>query len=291
VGWSKSVFQMRQSLLAGLVAGLMAQVVAARSGYACNTDADCKGDRVCEAGKCVSPSVGAGPMAGPMRCQQDKDCQGNDVCENDVCVGAGGSAAAAPAMTPAQTPAPAPTSAEAAPPAPPPSGAAPAPGTPATPPTAKAAATPAGAPGAASGAPGPKDGYKSLVLMLPNVDNFFGLAAQIDARLESMSSLLWTVMAGCSYEGLFYTKSSNTYTQALGLTMGLRPALQMLLSFDVRAGAVLTLAHAEVAGRTSNHFDGALLVGGDLLIGYLVLGVEGWMHNGSMWMLRGGASW
>ena len=49
-----------------------------RTASACDKDTDCKGDRVCEGGKCVS---GATPGA----CEKDVDCPGAEVCEQNRC--------------------------------------------------------------------------------------------------------------------------------------------------------------------------------------------------------------
>ena len=45
----------------------------------CAKDADCKGDRICEAGTCVDPASGRG-------CAKDTDCKGDRVCEAGNCV-------------------------------------------------------------------------------------------------------------------------------------------------------------------------------------------------------------
>ena len=177
-----------------------------------------------------------------------------------------------------------------APPETPTSGAPPAPGTPVVTPAAKAAAAPPAA-GSAASMPGSQGRYATLTLMVPHMDDVYGASANVEYRIDSMSGQMWTVTMGAAYEFLDYTKASNTYTQGWGMTMGLRPTPPMFLSFAVRAGATVTVAHTEIAGRTDTNTSWALLAAGDPLIGYVVIGVEAWTRNGSMWMLRGGASW
>ena len=44
----------------------------------CSKDADCKGDRICEAGACVDPAIGRG-------CSKDTDCKGDRICAAGAC--------------------------------------------------------------------------------------------------------------------------------------------------------------------------------------------------------------
>jgi len=53
----------------------------------CESDGDCKGDRICEKGQCVAPTSSG--------CQKDTDCKGDRVCEKGVCVGPSPAAATA----------------------------------------------------------------------------------------------------------------------------------------------------------------------------------------------------
>jgi len=43
----------------------------------CEKDTDCKGDRICVEGTCVSP--------GAQGCQKDTDCPGDEVCADGAC--------------------------------------------------------------------------------------------------------------------------------------------------------------------------------------------------------------
>jgi len=53
----------------------------------CTKDVECKGDRVCEGGKCVNPSdLPAADTATPGRCTADSQCKFNRICEGGVCV-------------------------------------------------------------------------------------------------------------------------------------------------------------------------------------------------------------
>jgi hypothetical protein len=298
--------------------GVMCELAASKVTWACQSDSDCKGDRICDAGKCAAPSRAA------VACKQDTDCQGAGVCEQSVCVppatpqSAGAAPAPAapapvaaapvapapemPAMTtalaaplpapmPASAPMPAPTEtrapAEAPPAASQPTAATP---PPAAPPAGPAATTRSHPPAAG------QDGatyYKSLTLLVPNVDNFYGVSAHMEQKISSMSSLIWAPTIGALYEGIFYTGGGgvNAYTQTFGVTMGLRPAPPMFLSFAVRGGAMLMLSHMEVGNQKSDKFDGALMAGADLMIGYLVVGAEVWVRNDSLWMGRAGFAW
>jgi hypothetical protein len=60
----------------------------------CTTDAECKGDRICEAGVCVAPTSTS--------CATDVDCPGDSICESATCV------EAATSPTPPPDPAPVP---------------------------------------------------------------------------------------------------------------------------------------------------------------------------------------
>jgi hypothetical protein len=60
------------------------------AGPGCTNDMDCKGDRICENGQCVSPPspTGAPPAdagASQVKCDRDTDCPGEDICQNKVC--------------------------------------------------------------------------------------------------------------------------------------------------------------------------------------------------------------
>ena len=60
--------------------------LAARPAFAqCSADIDCKGDRVCDAGACVSPAVLSQRDLSPA-CSRDTDCKGDRVCEAGSCV-------------------------------------------------------------------------------------------------------------------------------------------------------------------------------------------------------------
>ena len=78
---------------------LVALLSAARSGSAaCAKDTDCKGDRVCNAGQCVSPSAAPPAAPAPSSCAKDTDCKGDRVCSAGQCVApsAAGTPSAAP---------------------------------------------------------------------------------------------------------------------------------------------------------------------------------------------------
>lgn len=51
----------------------------------CTTDMDCKGDRVCMSGGCVSPSPA--PKPAPMGCVSDSECKGERRCVAGKCAG------------------------------------------------------------------------------------------------------------------------------------------------------------------------------------------------------------
>jgi hypothetical protein len=285
-------------LCLGVFVGFVASLSFVRPTWACQSDADCKGDRVCEAERCVAPKPAA------TGCRQDTDCRGNDVCEQSVCVAPppppGVVAAVVPAPAPppaAPVPAPAEGPAAASMPAPvqaTPTPAAPA-GAPAAAPTPTAAPTPAATAKstAAPNAEAAETFYKSIAVLIPNVEDHLGISGHMEQKISSWSSLVWAPTIGFLYEGLFYTGGGDVtaYTQTAGLTMGIRPAINMFLSFALRAGVMVTLDHVEAAGQTSNHFDGALMAGGDLMIGYVVIGAEVWKHDSSIWMGRAGFAW
>jgi hypothetical protein len=67
--------------------------------------------------------------------------------------------------------------------------------------------------------------------------------------------------------------------------------MPMFMSFAMRVGAMATLNHVEVASHSANHFDVAFVASGDLMIGYVTIGAQGWIRDGSIWMLRAGFSW
>jgi hypothetical protein len=290
---------MRRVFLLGLVM-TMAQLAAARRAYACKSDTECKGDRVCEAGRCVSPKVG------PTRCNGDKDCAGNDVCEQKVCVSpnsvspsaAPGTIAMAPAPASAAPPTPQPAAAAPATPSPEPATVSPTPATagPATvSPAATTTAAPAKGPGApAAATPALPTTFKSIGVLVPEADDFFGVSAHVDYRVESWSSNEWAATVGFAYEGLFYTGDLDmtVFMNTAGVTLGVRPAVSKTISFALRGGAIVTATKTEITGVSSNNdFSAALLAGGDLMLGYLMIGAEGWIREGSTWLLRGGFAW
>jgi hypothetical protein len=62
------------------VAGLvLAGVLQSREARACEADFDCKGNRVCAAGHCVTPAT-------LTPCSKDVDCSGDMVCESSHCI-------------------------------------------------------------------------------------------------------------------------------------------------------------------------------------------------------------
>ena len=86
----------RTALLGGVTftwGALAAPAVA----WACQSDSDCKGDRVCVDGACTAPL--------PMACQADVDCPNDQICEEGRCAG---TAAPTPAPEPPPPPLPEP---------------------------------------------------------------------------------------------------------------------------------------------------------------------------------------
>src|SRR5580704_9727840 len=73
---------------------LIVACVLCRTAYAdCTTDAECKGLRVCDKGRCIEPPVTSGS------CSVDKDCPGTQICGNQRCAEPP-AAAAPPAIAP-----------------------------------------------------------------------------------------------------------------------------------------------------------------------------------------------
>jgi hypothetical protein len=50
----------------------------------CKKDTDCKGDRICENGTCVTP--GAPSQPAESGCSTDQDCRADQYCETGVCI-------------------------------------------------------------------------------------------------------------------------------------------------------------------------------------------------------------
>ena len=106
------------------VVTVLAIVAAGRPAHAqgCTKDVDCKGTRVCEAGRCVEPppppAAEPAPPPAPPPCQKDTDCEGELVCENSACVVAGSTAAAEEAAAEPQQAEPEMAAAETEPPEP-----------------------------------------------------------------------------------------------------------------------------------------------------------------------------
>jgi len=65
------------SRLGALLVGLVASRVARAD---CTKDSECKGDRICEKGRCVDA-----PVARPAGCRVDIDCRGEDICVERQC--------------------------------------------------------------------------------------------------------------------------------------------------------------------------------------------------------------
>lgn len=95
---------------------VMVQAADVRAG-GCGKDTDCKGDRVCQSGACVSAGAAPAPTAAPTAdpaapstagCQTDADCPSTHQCMSGACVS--GEPAAAPAAPPAAATASAPPS-------------------------------------------------------------------------------------------------------------------------------------------------------------------------------------
>ena len=297
---------MRRFCLLGVLT-FMAQLAAVRLAHACKSDTECKGDRVCEAGQCISPKA-----TGPKSCRGDKECVGNDVCEQSICVsptsvaptsgavavpvGAGsapGSVATAPGpggASPSAMPSPEPTTVPATPAAGVPT-AGPVGG---SPPVATATATPQQGPvGSASGTPALPTVFKSIGVLRPDTADFFGINGHADYRVDSWSSNEWAMTAGLTYGGLFYVGDLDmtVFTTVVGATFGIHPAVPKTLSFALRGGAIVTATKTEFAGMSNTAFSAALLAGGEITLGYLMFGAEGWIRDGSSWMLRGGFAW
>ncbi|MBW2458797.1 MAG: hypothetical protein JRI68_30135 [Deltaproteobacteria bacterium] len=74
---------MRTLVFLSFVFCVMLIPIAAHAG--CEKDTDCKGDRTCTNGKCVSPDE-------PKSCEKDTDCAGDRVCTEDKCGPPGGAA-------------------------------------------------------------------------------------------------------------------------------------------------------------------------------------------------------
>ncbi len=152
---------MHRSWISYAVASLTVAVLlfSARPVWAgCAKDTDCKGDRICQAGQCVSATPSAPPPAatGGSTCTKDTDCKGDRICSGGQCVAPAGGAAPAPAPVPVQ-PAPAPVPTAPATAAPAPAGAAApgtAPGTAAPGTAAPAGTQPGAAPAEGAGAAG-----------------------------------------------------------------------------------------------------------------------------------------
>lgn len=59
----------------------------------CANDMQCKGNRICENGQCVSPpspttgpaADGGAPTASGKKCDMDTDCPGDEICQNHLC--------------------------------------------------------------------------------------------------------------------------------------------------------------------------------------------------------------
>ena len=59
----------------------------------CANDMECKGNRICENGQCVSPPSpttgsnldGGTPDASGKKCDMDTDCPGDEICQNHAC--------------------------------------------------------------------------------------------------------------------------------------------------------------------------------------------------------------
>ncbi len=284
--------------------GFMAELAVSPKASACKSDTECKGDRVCEVDRCVAPKVSA---VAP--CRQDTDCRGDHICEQSVCVppqsavtpsavvamrttspalaaaptpvfaAAPGMPAAAPDMPAAGAVAPAQA---APPPAEPPPGALAA--GPAT--TATTLAVPATAD------TGPTK-FSSLAVILPDRTDFYGLSGHLEYKVPSMSTPSFAATMGLGYGGIFYTGGGEVSmsNHVLALTAGVRPKLSPTISVAARAGVGALLTHMAYAGESKNDFSGAALVGGDVTYARIMVGVEGWMRNGSLWMLRAGISW
>jgi hypothetical protein len=178
-----------------------------------------------------------------------------------------------------------------------------APGLPPAAPTAPPAApaAPAAAPGqpaatAQSGSPvvlpGPTS-FKSATLLVPDIDNFYGLSVTFEEFIKSMRGPAMAPTWGAVYDTLVYTGGGDVkaYMQALGMTLGIRPSVPTTVSFALRAGAIVTLNHVEIGSQSSNDFDVAFVASGDLMLGYLTIGAQGWIRDNSIWMLRAGFAW
>ena len=69
-----------------VVAGIMSFGSAANAAI-CDTNADCKGDRVCVQGQCASPANKSGSgTTTPSACAKDTECPGDSVCNQGLCV-------------------------------------------------------------------------------------------------------------------------------------------------------------------------------------------------------------
>jgi hypothetical protein len=135
--------------------------------------------------------------------------------------------------------------------------------------------------------------YKSITVLVPNKDDFYGVSGHVEAPIKSLSGPSWSPTYGALYEGLFYVGDApvKSYMQTFGMTVGIRPAGPRTVSFALRGGAMVTLTHVEFGGSKSDDFDVALVAGGDIMLGYLVIGAETWMRDGNIWMGRAGFAW
>jgi hypothetical protein len=83
-------------ILHAISAAVVAVVIGSsgRATAACSTDLDCKGDRICDGGKCVNPTAPAPAQPTGSReraigpCTKKADCKGNRICEHGQCVDA-----------------------------------------------------------------------------------------------------------------------------------------------------------------------------------------------------------
>jgi hypothetical protein len=92
---------------AAILALLLVTAMASPARADCTKDTDCKGDRICDAGRCVAPK--------PQACSKDTDCAGSEVCDHDQCTDL--TSAAAPSVAaPVPPPLPPPPAPVAAPP-------------------------------------------------------------------------------------------------------------------------------------------------------------------------------
>lgn len=96
-------------LFAAFMTSIVLVVLAAPARAQCQSDDECKGDRQCDTGRCVTPRPAAST------CTSDIECDGDLICEAGLCTApAAAPAAAVPSSEPV-SPAPAPTTVEAPP--------------------------------------------------------------------------------------------------------------------------------------------------------------------------------